>query len=78
MLKEVREVRRGQVMEGLVVKEQEFELYALLNMEPVELLQNGSDVLEQGQKSSGYIVVSVVELSEDQTGYCSSLEVIKA
>lgn len=46
-MEEVREVKRGQVMEGLL-GEEEFELDALLNRELVELFEDGGDVLLRG------------------------------
>ena len=41
----------GEVVDGLECKQEDFELYAVLNREPVELLEDGSDVVDRGGSS---------------------------
>ena len=44
-MEQVSEVGRSLIMEGFVCKEEDFELNALWNWEPVEVLEDGSDVI---------------------------------
>lgn len=44
LLQKVSEIGRGQVMEGLIGKEEELVLDAELDREPVELLEDRGDV----------------------------------
>lgn len=44
-MEHVSEVGRGLVMEGFVCEEEDFELNALWNWEPVEFLEDRSDVI---------------------------------
>lgn len=58
-LKEVGEVGRGQVMEGFVSDEEDLEMNALLNGEPVELLKDGGDVVSRagvGEEAGGRVL----------------------
>ena len=47
-MEEIRQVRGGEVVDGLICKQEDFELYAVLNREPVELLEDRSDVMDGG------------------------------
>jgi len=44
-MEKVSEVGRGLVMEGFVCEEEDFELNMLWNWEPVEVLEDRSDVI---------------------------------
>ena len=47
-LEEIRQIRGGEVVDGHECKQEDFELYTELNREPVELLQDRSDVVDRG------------------------------
>ena len=50
-LEEIRQIRGGEVVDGLECKQEDCELYTELNRDPVELLQDRSDVVDRGGAS---------------------------
>lgn len=66
LLQEVGEVGRGQVMEGFVGEEEELVLDAVLNREPVELLEDGGDVFSGAGvgEEAGSRVLNVLQFLE--------------
>ena len=47
-MEEIGQVSRSEVVDGLECKQKDFELNTSLNWEPVELLEDGSDVVDGG------------------------------
>ena len=47
-VEEVRQIRRGKVVDGLERKQEDFEVCSELDRKPLELLQNRSDVVDGG------------------------------
>ena len=63
-VEQVSEVGRGLVMEGFVCEEEDFELNALWDREPVEVLEDGGNVFTGagvGEQTSS-TVLNVLEL----------------
>ena len=50
-LKEVGQIRRGKVVQGLKGEEESLKVDVIFDREPVEMLKNGSDIISRG--SSG-------------------------
>ena len=50
-LEEIRQIRQGEVVNGLECKQEDFELDMELDREPVELLEDRSDVMDEGGSS---------------------------
>ena len=70
-MEEVREIGRGQVMEGFKGHEQHFKLYPVFDWEPVEILEDRGDVISvagMGEQTSSR-VLDVLEFSE-YSGRC--------
>lgn len=47
-MKELRQIRRGKVLDGFECKQKDFEVYAKFHRKPVELLQNRGDMVNEG------------------------------
>ena len=50
-VEEVRQIWRGEVVDGLKGVQEQFEFYPMLDREPVELQQDGGDVMVGGGSS---------------------------
>lgn len=69
-VEEVREIGGGQVVESFKCDEQQFEFYALFYWEPVEVLEDRSDVISFARVSeqSGSRVLYVLQFVENFGG----------
>ena len=58
-MEEVREIGRGQVMKGFKGDEQQFKLYPVFDCEPVEILEERSEVISvagMGEQTSSTVL----------------------